>query len=290
MDYTQSPDFSTHAGTGHRMHDDDKPITTIWTADDANSVIWSLMEIVNAAGLTPQQFDPNVASSYKVLKAALDKIYAGRLIAIRKFTIANNGQAYAKSDGTNSVIVRVQAPGGGGGGSVTCGAGQTSIAGGGGAGGYGEGKFDAGFDGAILTIPDGGVGGAVGAPGATAATASFGALLSCTGGVGGAAGQVFTGTACFGSAVSGLASGENMQGYCAPPGAFGYVAGNGWFSGFGASALMGPGATGVGGTTPGKSAITGYGGGGGGAATGQSSAGQPGGKGAPAVIYVLELA
>lgn len=272
------------------MHDDDKPITTIWTADDANSVIWSLMEVVNAAGLTPLQFDPNVASSYKVLKAALDKLYSGRLIAIRKFTMANNGQAYAKSAGTNSVIVRVQAPGGGGGGSVACGAGQTSIAGGGGAGGYGEGKFDAGFDGAILTIPDGGVGGGVGAAGATAATASFGALLSCTGGVGGAQGFALSTTAYVGSAASGNATGANLQAYCAPPGPFGYGLGNGWFSGFGASSLHGPGASGVGGTQAGLSAIYGYGGGGGGAATGQSTAGQPGGKGAPAVIYVLELA
>ena len=71
MDYTQSDSFSTHAGTGHRLHDDDKAIPTVVSADDMNMVIWSLMEVINAAGIAPAQFDAAVPSTYTKLLAAL---------------------------------------------------------------------------------------------------------------------------------------------------------------------------------------------------------------------------
>jgi hypothetical protein len=76
MDYTQATDYSTDAGTGHRLHDDSKPVPTVWSAKDANSLIWSLMEVVVASGLAPKQFDATDASTYQVFKAALDALYA----------------------------------------------------------------------------------------------------------------------------------------------------------------------------------------------------------------------
>lgn len=71
MDYTLSDSFSTDAGTGHRLHDDDKAIPTVVSADDMNMVIWSLMEVINAAGIAPAQFDAAVPSTYTKLLAAL---------------------------------------------------------------------------------------------------------------------------------------------------------------------------------------------------------------------------
>lgn len=71
MDYTQSDSYDTDAGTGHRYHEDAKAIPTIWSGKDANSLLWSLMEIVNAAGLAPKQFNKADASTYGVLLSAL---------------------------------------------------------------------------------------------------------------------------------------------------------------------------------------------------------------------------
>jgi hypothetical protein len=71
MDYTQSNSYDTDAGTGHRLHEDAKAIPTVWSGKDANSILWSLMEIVNAAGLAPKQFNKADASTYGVLLSAL---------------------------------------------------------------------------------------------------------------------------------------------------------------------------------------------------------------------------
>jgi hypothetical protein len=76
MDFTQAQDYSTDVPTGHRYHDDAKATPTVWSGKDANSLIWSLMEVVAAAGLTPKQFDRADATTYKVLKSALDALYA----------------------------------------------------------------------------------------------------------------------------------------------------------------------------------------------------------------------
>ncbi len=77
MDFTQSDASVTHAGTGNKMHQDDQPVTTIWSADDANSLIWSLMEVVAAGGQTAQQFDPDVPASYQVFRDAILALITG---------------------------------------------------------------------------------------------------------------------------------------------------------------------------------------------------------------------
>lgn len=71
MDYTLSPDYATHAGTGNRMHEENAAVTTVWGDKDANSVIWSLMEVVKAAGLAGVQFDEAVPATYQKLLTAL---------------------------------------------------------------------------------------------------------------------------------------------------------------------------------------------------------------------------
>lgn len=75
MDYTLSPNYVTHGGTGNRMHEADQPLPTVVGERDMNSVLWSLMEVVKAAGLTGIQFDPAVPASYQRLLQALNALY-----------------------------------------------------------------------------------------------------------------------------------------------------------------------------------------------------------------------
>lgn len=82
MDYTQSPDFETDALTGRRKHQDSKAVTTAVTADDMNMVIWSLMQVIEDAGLVGKGFDATNASTYTVLKEALRKTYRARDLAL----------------------------------------------------------------------------------------------------------------------------------------------------------------------------------------------------------------
>lgn len=78
MDYTNSDGFETHVATGNRMHQDTAAVPTVLSAKDINALTWSLMEIVKAAGLTPQQFDPANVNTYRVLLAALKKVLIDR--------------------------------------------------------------------------------------------------------------------------------------------------------------------------------------------------------------------
>lgn len=74
MDYTQSNQFSTHAPTGQRLHQESRPVPTAMSEKDFNSVIWSLMEIVKAGGKSGIQFDPDTPASYQVLRDAVQTI------------------------------------------------------------------------------------------------------------------------------------------------------------------------------------------------------------------------
>lgn len=70
MDFTLSPQHVVHPVTGYRMHDDNQAIPTMVTDNDFNQVIWSLMALLNQAGLSPAQFNPADPASYtKVLTA-----------------------------------------------------------------------------------------------------------------------------------------------------------------------------------------------------------------------------
>ena len=81
MNYTQSDSYSTHAGTGHRMHDDAKAVPTAWSAADANMVIWSLMQLLADAGVSPVTFDPATPGSYDRVSQAVQILGGVRLSA-----------------------------------------------------------------------------------------------------------------------------------------------------------------------------------------------------------------
>ncbi len=75
MNYTYSIDYVTHAGTGQRMHTDTAAIPTVWSAADANSVMWSLSEVVKAAGMQGGQFNADDPGSYSVFLNALRALF-----------------------------------------------------------------------------------------------------------------------------------------------------------------------------------------------------------------------
>lgn len=214
----------------------------------------------------------------------------GRLLAVRVFTTANNGQTYTPTAGTTSVIVSAVGGGGAGGGGVTTTSGNVSLGSGGSGGAYGVARFTSGFSGVTLTIGSGGTA-AIGGNGGNGGTTSFGALLSCPGGVGGGAGGIVANTVASYSAATILAaapSGANIQSHRGYPCDRAYLLGGGSQSGGGGSTLLGSGGPAL--TVPNTGAAgDGYGAGGGGGAT-SGSAASSGGNGAPGVIIVWEFA
>ena len=74
MDYTQASAHVTHPGTGQRMAQDTLPVPTASTAKDFNMVVWSLMEVLKAAGVAGAQFDPDTPATYQKLLTAMRKM------------------------------------------------------------------------------------------------------------------------------------------------------------------------------------------------------------------------
>ena len=62
--------YVTDAGTGFRRHEDNQAVPTAVTEKDMNQLIWSLMEIVKAAGLSGLQFDETNPATYQRLLLA----------------------------------------------------------------------------------------------------------------------------------------------------------------------------------------------------------------------------
>lgn len=108
----------------------------------------------------------------------------GRLLNVQVVTASTT---YVPTAGTNSIYLKMQAPGGGSGGCVAVTAGQWASGRPGGGGGYGEKRITSGFSGAAIVIGAPGTAGTAGDnPGGTGGTTSFGVtMLSCTGGTGG---------------------------------------------------------------------------------------------------------
>lgn len=97
MDYTTSPDYDTQSGK--RLHKDSGPIDTVWSAKDANQVIWSLMNVLEAAGISAASFDPTDVSTYNRLTAAIRKLAGDRqdYTPVLKFGGNNAGMAFSSS-------------------------------------------------------------------------------------------------------------------------------------------------------------------------------------------------
>lgn len=111
----------------------------------------------------------------------------GRLLNVQVFSTPGTA-TYTPTAGTNKVVVEVQAPGGGSGGcSATTTNNAVSQPGAGGT--YAKALITTAFSGVTVTIGTAGTAGASGAPatnGGTGGTTSFGTIISCPGGTGGA--------------------------------------------------------------------------------------------------------
>lgn len=213
----------------------------------------------------------------------------GRLLAIRVLPAG----AYTATFGTNSVYVRVQAPGGPGGSTPATGAGQSAAAPGGPAGSYADGYFTSGFNGAMVNLGTAGVATA-GAAGTNSTAASFGSLIICPGGQAGALATAISAPGFTpGSIISVLptvspstAQIEVEAGIGGDPGVV-IVAGTLSLGGRGGNSRLGKGGQpkpGLGSNLP-----TGYGAGGSGANASASQAAQAGAAPSPGFVEVWEF-
>ncbi|MGK8195252.1 hypothetical protein [Burkholderia cepacia] len=75
MDYTTSPDYGV-AANGQRLHQDVKSPTTVISRRDLNMLIWSLMEVLKAAGISGKEFSPGDPDSYQRLLRSMRTLFA----------------------------------------------------------------------------------------------------------------------------------------------------------------------------------------------------------------------
>lgn len=123
MDYTQSIGATTDATTGKKKHVANQAVPTEWSEKDANSIIWSMMEVLAQARLPGQQFNAGNAQSYQVLRDAINAsaayhgfvnlgrfaqdLYLGNPVLIECF----GDSTYSGADPLNNLIsVAVPAP------------------------------------------------------------------------------------------------------------------------------------------------------------------------------------
>lgn len=212
----------------------------------------------------------------------------GRLIGVQVFSTPGTF-TYTQTPGTTRVIPEVQAAGGAGGGAPATGASVASLGAPGGAGAYAKSLITSAFSGVTITVGAGGTG-VSGAAGNNGGPSSFGALVSCPGGRGGATSGPSSASFFAISSSSSAPSGGSIQSnigqgsdLCLCFNATSVAFGRGGQSLFGAGAPSG------GSGSPG-SAATSPGSGGGGTALTPSLAALTGGAGAPGIVIVWEYA
>jgi hypothetical protein len=225
--------------------------------------------------------------------------FPGRLLNVQTFT--SGTATYTPTTGTNKVIVEVQAPGGGSGGcSATTSNNAVSAPGAGGT--YAKVLVTTAFSGVTVTIGAVGTAGGSGAPatnGGTGGTTSFGSIVSCPGGTGGAfsaaavTGLITVTAAPAAATISGAAS--TMANTPGQAGALGYsiTAGTVAYSGSGGNSELGLGGasrvTNAAAPTVGATG-TGFGGGASGSILTGTQTTIAGAAGAPGIIVVYEFA
>lgn len=112
--------------------------------------------------------------------------FPGRLLNVQVFSASGT---YTPTAGTASIIVTVQAAGGGSGGIAATSTGQSSVSQAASSGSYAQVRYTSGIASQTITVGAGGIAGTAGAnAGGTGGTSSFGALISCPGGIAGAGG------------------------------------------------------------------------------------------------------
>lgn len=213
------------------------------------------------------------------------------LLNVRVFTTAQSGSTYVPTPGTARVYVEIMGGGGSGGRCVPNGVATDTVASSGGnSGTWASGMFTAPFTSVVLTIGAGGVctTGGSGAGGST----SFGTLLSCPGGPGGADGTPWNNTSGnirgpvpYPTTMSGNATGTPLLSVPGVPGSSASANQNG---GSGGQSPYGQGGV-ITGPVDLSAPTQHYGAGGAGNAIGGTSPSTTlGGSGAPGVIIVWE--
>ena len=143
----------------------------------------------------------------------LNPFVYGALLNVQVFSTAGTF-TYAPTVGTRSVLVKAVGAGGSTSSHAATLAGHNSACSSAGAGAYGEGRYTSGFSGVTVTVGAGGAAPATGA-GNAGGSSSFGALLSCPGGL---AGPVCTDSVTFpfitilASSSTSAPSGANISG------------------------------------------------------------------------------
>lgn len=211
---------------------------------------------------------------------------SGRLLGVPQIFSTAGTFVYTPSAGTNRVVVEIQAGGGAGGGAPTTGAGVATLGAPGGAGAYAKSLFTSGFSGVAITVGAGGTG-VSGLAGNNGNPSSFGALVSCPGGRGGATGGPSAGPFDTNSLNSSAPTGGNIVSSIGSSGvnpicinANNIIAANPGASLFGAGSKMAPGTAGVDSTSPGS--------GGGGTGNTPSMAARVGGAGGTGIVIIWE--
>lgn len=117
MDYTFSNSFTTDPGTNQRLHEQAKAVPTAVSDTDMNGLIWELMEIIKAGGLSGAPFDKTNPATYQKLLTALrnsgvfqtpaqfDNSTKAATTAFVQQSIGNRKQAIVGLNGAANLII-----------------------------------------------------------------------------------------------------------------------------------------------------------------------------------------
>jgi microcystin-dependent protein len=110
MDYTLANSNVVHAGTGQRMHLQAQAVPTQVTDVDMNALLWSNMELLKAAGLSGQQFDPAVPASYTKLRDAIRMLSLSKRLPITANTTLTAADAGSTVHASGSAALTATLP------------------------------------------------------------------------------------------------------------------------------------------------------------------------------------
>lgn len=130
MNYTDSDANVVDSGTSQRMHQSSLPVPTEVSAKDMNMVIWSLMEIVKAAGLSGLEFDAGAPETYGLLLKSMNLGFVrgetGKPLKMIAMCVRNTGSGWARLEDVDHTSVGAGAISVTGGGRLRTGLGFTA--------------------------------------------------------------------------------------------------------------------------------------------------------------------